>query len=150
MMIATLRRALCVLSIAGALACTRVTDVVPVTADAAVGAYQLISIAWSADSPYAALPAWTFPGRALVLEGQLVLSEEGRLIRYSRGRLSLFGDTTFTALTDTGSWTLRGDTILLQFAPSNPPEPALLHARILTTFAGGVASGGTRMRYRRN
>lgn len=150
MMIATLRRTLCVLSIAVPLACTRATGVVPVSADAAVGAYQLVSIAWSAESPYAALPAWTFPGRALVLEGQLVLSEEGRLVRYTRGRLSLFGDTTFTAVTDTGSWTVRGDTILLQFAPNNPPEPALLQARVLTTFAGGVASGGTRMRYRRN
>ena len=67
-------------------------------------------------------------------------------MRLGRERLTLVGDTTFTAVTDTGVWTRRGDTILFPFVPGNPAEPALLRGRLLTTFADGVASGGSRMR----
>lgn len=120
----------------------------PLTADQLVGDYNLTSIAWRADEPFRPLPTWTWPGRVLVLDGSLHLSRDGHFVASAHSRTTLFGDTTFSESSGSGFWTLSGDTIWLQ--PSdlrNSPGPARFVSKVLTTYAGGFESGGTRVRY---
>jgi len=125
-----------------------VTPPRPLTHDQLAGTYNLTSIAWVAAEPFRPLPTWTWPGRVLTLKGSLDLSADGRYLDSVRFRTTLFGDTTFTDAAGTGFWTLSGDTVWLQPADlRNPPQPARLSSRLLTTYAGGFQSGGARFRY---
>ena len=143
------RVASCVLIVAS-FACRR-GDVAspppPLTAEHMVGSYRLASIAWVADEPFRALPAWSWPGRVLVLNGSLDLRADGHFTRSERSRTTLFGDTTFSEATQLGSWSMQADTVLLQIDARNAPQTALLSNTVLTTYSGGFESGGARQRY---
>jgi hypothetical protein len=113
------------------------------------GDYRLTHIAWNASASETPLPAWTFPGRVLVLEGSLTLRTDGRFVSSSRSRLTMFGDTTFVTGADSGGWRwVRRSTI--EFLRGSSPAPeALVGSGVVLLHAGGIGSGGTVFRYQR-
>ena len=115
-----------------------------------VGDYRLTHISWNASAPEAPLPAWTWPGRILVLEGTLVLRADGRYVTTSRFRQTMFGDTAYRAGVDSGSWLLRsGNTIEFLTGRHLPEDQARLAPGIVMVYGGGIGSGGTMFRYQR-
>jgi hypothetical protein len=115
-----------------------------------VGAYRLTHIAWNASAPEASLPAWTWPGRILVLEGSLVLRTDGRYVTTARFRQTMFGDTTYRAGVDSGSWLLKtGNTIELRTEHHFPEDQARVAPGVIVVYRGGIGSGGTKFRYQR-
>jgi hypothetical protein len=115
-----------------------------------VGDYRLTHIAWNASVPEASLPAWTWPGRILVLEGALVLRTDGRFVTTTRFRQTMFGDTAYRAGVDSGSWLLKsGNTIELRTGRHFPEDQARVAPGVVVVYGGGISSGGTKFRYQR-
>ena len=115
-----------------------------------IGEYRLTHIASLAGVPEAPMPAWTWPGRVLVLEGSLTLRQDGRYITAGRSRLTLFGDTTFSSGADTASWELKpGNTIHFFTGRQWPENQARVARGVVVVYAGGFTSGGTVFRYQR-
>jgi hypothetical protein len=115
-----------------------------------VGDYRLTQIAWNASAPEASLPAWTWPGRILVLEGSLVLRTDGRYVTTARFRQTMFGDTAYRAGADSGSWLLkRGNTIEFLTGRHFPEDQARVAPGVVVVYGGGIGSGGTMFRYQR-
>jgi hypothetical protein len=123
---------------------------VPLTPDAVSGPYQLTRIAWIGDAPESALPAWTWPGRVLVLAGRLELDPDGSYMTSTSERGTLFGDTTFFSTSASGTWALRSDSTVrfMQTGTSTVTE-ARADGRALLWFGGLLNSTGTRFRYER-
>ena len=115
-----------------------------------VGDYRLTQIAWNASAPEASLPAWTWPGRILVLEGSLVLKTDGRYVTTARFRQTMFGDTVYRAGVDSGSWLLKpGNTIEFLTGRHFPEDQARVARGAVLVYGGGTGSGGTMFRYQR-
>jgi hypothetical protein len=115
-----------------------------------VGDYRLTHLAWNASAPEAPLPAWTWPGRFLVLEGSLVLRADGRYITTARSRETMFGDTVYRAGVDSGSWLLKpGNTIQFLTGRHFPEDQARVSRGVVVVYGGGIGSGGTMFRYQR-
>jgi hypothetical protein len=116
-----------------------------------VGDYDLVAIRCCPGVPEQPLPAWTFPGRVLVLEGHLHLRADSIAVSSGRSRLTLFNDTTYSSGTDSVRWTVRSDGVIdfvsgRQFPEdqgrATPPTGVLV-------VGGGLTSGGTNLRYQR-
>ena len=115
-----------------------------------VGDYRLTQIAWNASAPEASLPAWTWPGRILVLEGSLVLKTDGRYVTTARFRQTMFRDTAYHAGADSGSWLLKpGNTIEFRTGRHFPEDQARVAPGVIVVYKGGLGSGGTVFRYER-
>ena len=115
-----------------------------------VGDYRLTHIAWNASAPDASLPSWTWPGRILVLEGSLVLRTDGRYVTTAQFRQTMFGETTYRAGVDSGSWLLKtGNTIELRTGRHFPEDQARVAPGVIVVYGGGIGSGGTKFRYER-
>jgi hypothetical protein len=114
------------------------------------GTYRLTHIAAAAEMGETPVPAWTWPGRVLVLEGSLTFRQDGRYVASGRSRLTLFGDTTYAAGTDSASWELKpGNVIQFTTGMQFPEDQARVGKGVVVVYAGGFGSGGTVSRYQR-
>lgn len=116
-----------------------------------VGNYDLVAIRCCTGVPEQPLPAWTFPGRVLVLEGHLHLRADSIAVSSGRSRVTLFNDITYSSGTDSVRWTVRSDGVIDFVSGRQFPENqgrATPPAGVLVV-AGGLSSGGTSFRYQR-
>ncbi len=118
--------------------------------DEVAGTYRLTHIAAAAEESETPIPAWTWPGRVLVLEGTLTLRQDGRYIATGRSRITMFGDTTYVAGSDSASWVLKpGNVIQFMTGTQFPEDQARVGKGVVVVYSGGFGSGGTVARYQR-